>query len=279
MAPEIITGNYDTKCDVWSCGIILYIMLCGHPPFNGRSEAEIMSKIARGVFNFAGKDWSGISREAKSLVQRMLTKDVGNRPTAQEIWNDPWIQSRAKGEAEDLEIKSTALQSLASFNTSSKLQQATLSYIASNLTSNQEISELKNAFVILDSNGDGHLSVSELKNGYSTITLSSAIDVQQILSKCDMDLNGTIDYNEFITATIDWSKHLSDDLLEAAFRAYDKDNSGTISYLEIKEFLGAEKDDPSEAWKAVLSNADTNGDGLIDFSEFKTLMISNIKEN
>ena len=198
MAPEIITGNYDTKCDVWSCGIILYIMLCGHPPFNGRSEAEIMSKIARGVFNFAGKDWSGISREAKSLVQRMLTKDVGNRPTAQEIWNDPWIQSRAKGEAEDLEIKSTALQSLASFNTSSKLQQATLSYIASNLTSNQEISELKNAFVILDSNGDGHLSVSELKNGYSTITLSSAIDVQQILSKCDMDLNGTIDYNEFI---------------------------------------------------------------------------------
>ena len=126
---------------------------------------------------------------------------------------------------------------------------------------------------------DGHLSAAELQNGYATITMSSAIDVEQILRKCDMDLNGTIDYNEFITATIDWSRHLSDQLLETAFRAYDTDNSGSISFQEIKEFLGADQDKFPQVWKAILKNFDTNGDGFIDFSEFKNMMVANFKES
>ena len=64
-------------------------MLCGHPPFNGKTETEIFSKFTRGVFNFSGKEWSGISKEAKNLIQKMLTKDVAKRLTAEEAWSDP----------------------------------------------------------------------------------------------------------------------------------------------------------------------------------------------
>lgn len=276
VAPEVIAGEYSAKCDVWSCGVILYIMLCGHPPFNASSDEEIFTKISRGVFNFNGKDWTGVSKDAKILIQKMLTKDVNKRVSAEEAWNDPWIQNMIKGEVEDVAIEKSVLENLAKFTTASKLQQATLSFIASNLMTSQEISELKNAFVILDSNGDGHLSASELRDGYSTITMSSAVDVSEILKKCDMDLNGTIDYNEFITATVDWANILTDEILLAAFRAYDKDKSGTISVAEIKEFLGAGEETLDSTWGKILNSVDTNGDGVIDFTEFKSLMLANL---
>ena len=162
------------------------------------------------------------------------------------------------------------------FQTSSHLQQATLSFIASNLTTSNEIMELKNAFVLLDENGDGHLTVTELKNGFSTLSLSSAIDIDKILDNCDVDFNGILDYNEFITATIDWGKHLSHGLLESAFKAFDKDKSGTISLHEIRDFLGAGDDALTSLWKKTLDEADSNGDGVIDLDEFKALMLKTI---
>ena len=94
------------------------------------------------------------------------------------------------------------MKKLAAFRANSRLQQATLQYIASNLTANQQIEELRKAFIAIDKNGDGHLSINELKTGFDNISISSTVKVEEILKRCDSDLNGMIDYNEFITATI-----------------------------------------------------------------------------
>ncbi|OMJ81658.1 hypothetical protein SteCoe_17816 [Stentor coeruleus] len=273
IAPEVISGEFNHKCDVWSCGIILYIMLCGHPPFNGRTESEIFAKISRGVFNFSGKEWAGISKSAKNLVQKMLIKDVNKRLSAKEAWEDPWIQSRAKCDLEDTEINTTTMQALANFRTNYKLQQATLSYIACNLTTNSEIEEMKNAFIILDSNGDGHLNEREIRLGYANITLSNSVDINKILCRCDIDLNGMVDYSEFITATIDWGKCLTHEMLENAFKAYDIDRSGTISIDEVREFLGGEYSEMEKEWGKILNDIGKNDDGEIDLQEFKQLML------
>ena len=72
IAPEVIRRRYNEKCDVWSCGVIMYIMLCGYPPFNGKTEAEIMKKVLSGKFSFPEKGWGHISDSAKKQIRGML---------------------------------------------------------------------------------------------------------------------------------------------------------------------------------------------------------------
>ena len=74
----MIAKKYDSKCDVWSCGVILYILLCGTPPFNGKNDDIIMEKIKEGTFKIEGEEWEKISDQAKSLVKKMLEYDPEN---------------------------------------------------------------------------------------------------------------------------------------------------------------------------------------------------------
>lgn len=251
-------------------------MLSGRVPFNGSTEPEIFSKISRGVFNFSGSQWACISKDGKDFIQRLLTKDTSKRPSAEEAWNDEWVQKRSQNLISDNIIDDKALNKLANFRSKSRLQQATLQYIASNLMASQQIEDLRKAFIRIDKNGDGHLSPNELRLGYENITLSSQVSLEDILKNCDSDLNGMIDYNEFITATINWHKQLSQKTLECAFRAYDKDKNGTISVEEIRQFLGGDEREMDAIWIKILKDADINGDGVIDLEEFKKIMLGEI---
>jgi calcium-dependent protein kinase len=77
-----LEGNYNEKCDIWSCGVILYILLCGYPPFNGHTDSEILKKVRQGVFEFENQDWSCISTEARALIRNMLQRDINKRYSA-----------------------------------------------------------------------------------------------------------------------------------------------------------------------------------------------------
>lgn len=243
------------------------------PPFNGRNEEEILKKVRRGVYDFSHKRWKNVSKSAKDLVQKMLAKIPERRFTAAEAWNHSWVQSSVTNENQLGELSSSVLKHLAAFRANTRLQQATFSYIASSMTTSNEIDELRKAFIILDTDGDGHLSELELKRGFSNISLSASVKLEDILKSCDSDMNGQIDYSEFITAAIDWQKHLSKEILENTFKAYDRDNSGSISITEIRDFLGSDGDKMDEFWKQLLEDADSNGDGVIDLQEFKDLML------
>ncbi|CAG9328081.1 unnamed protein product [Blepharisma stoltei] len=279
VAPEVIEGNYDTKCDIWSCGIILYIMLSGYPPFNGTSEAAIFTKIKRGVFTFSGAEWAHISKEAKSIIKRMLTSNPIKRPTAKELINDPWIRDRTKNIIDDNIIQNDTLENISSFHANRKLQQATLAFIASHLMTTKELDDLRKIFVALDKNGDGKLSINELKHGFMVRGLLSIFNVDEILEHCDSNENGYIDYNEFLTAALNWKKALSQERLETAFRAYDKDKNGKISVDEIKEFLGESSKEVSDGiWQQIFKQADLNNDGVLDLEEFKVVMLKHIAD-
>ena len=253
--------------------MILFILLCGKPPFSGNNEQEIFTKSSRGVFNFSDRKWKGISQEAKDLVCKMLNKDLNKRLNATEAFNHPWVQNSVNRTIESNPISPTVLKNLSLFRANTMLQQATLSYIASNMMSGQEIKELREAFIVLDVDGDGQLSAEELKRGFGNITISACLELEDILKSCDTDMNGMIDYSEFITATLDWQQHLSQDMLEKAFIVFDTDKSGSISIREIKQFLGVEDEDEGDMWSIILKEADTNGDGEIDMEEFKQLMM------
>lgn len=77
MAPEVLKKRYDEKCDIWSIGVILYILLCGYPPFAGKNEESILEKVAVGEFNFDSEDWNEVSDEAKLFIRKMLVYDPG----------------------------------------------------------------------------------------------------------------------------------------------------------------------------------------------------------
>lgn len=72
IAPEILAGEYNEKCDIWSCGVILYILLCGRPPFDGENDDEILENVAKGIYKISGPIWSKVSTEGIDLVRKML---------------------------------------------------------------------------------------------------------------------------------------------------------------------------------------------------------------
>ena len=116
IAPEVLSGNYTEKCDMWSIGVILYIMLCGSPPFNG-SDDQIVQKVKRGTWQFKGQIWSNVSEEAKDFVSKLMNKNVNERLTAVEALSHDWIQQQVKTKYN----KNTALKAfnnLASFQVS-----------------------------------------------------------------------------------------------------------------------------------------------------------------
>jgi len=91
IAPEVIRKDYSTSCDEWSCGVIAYILLCGFPPFNGATDADIFKRVKQGEFSFPNPEWKHISREAKHLIAKLLNKDPSKRITAREALQHPWF--------------------------------------------------------------------------------------------------------------------------------------------------------------------------------------------
>jgi len=91
IAPEVLKGKYNEKCDMWSIGVILFIMLCGVPPFAGRGEDVILNKVRKGVWDFTQPIWEEISSEAKDLIKGLIEKDVDKRLSAIQALDHPWF--------------------------------------------------------------------------------------------------------------------------------------------------------------------------------------------
>lgn len=266
-----MTGVFTDKCDIWSCGVILFLLLSGTPPFVGRNEQEILNKIQQGVFRFSSRNWKGVSSDAKDLIKKMLTKDVNCRINAKQAWSHPWVQNSVLQVSRPPAINDKMLKNLLNFRKTTKLQKVTLGFIASTMLSNQEIKELRDAFLILDTDGDGHLTELELRRGFEGLSASAGGTVRKVLKSCDIDLNGMIDYTEFLTAACEWQKKLSQEMLEKTFEVIDLDGNGKISVNEIRRFIGEEKND--EIWKKIGKEVDWEDDRDIGLQEFKDIML------
>jgi len=92
MSPELLGGKYDKSTDVWSVGVVAYILLCGFPPFNGSSDAEIRDATRRNRLHFRGNAWLNKSDDALDFMKCMLRKDPRRRFTAREALMHPWIR-------------------------------------------------------------------------------------------------------------------------------------------------------------------------------------------
>ncbi|CAE7484110.1 CPK2 [Symbiodinium natans] len=274
VAPQVLHGKYDNSCDLWSCGVIMYTMLCGYPPFYGKTDQEVLSKVRKGVYQFEPKYWRHISQDAKKLIGMLLKFEPESRYTAEEALQDVWIKDRAP-KAENICLQDRIMHNLKSFRSKNKLKKAALNIIASQM-SEAEIADLREIFKALDVNGDGFLTTTELKDGITRAKARSpTIDLQAIMEGVDADGSGLIDYTEFLAATLDKKVYLQRDVCFAAFSVFDRDGDGCITLDELKQILeNGSVEEVIDTWTSeeLLQDVDRNGDGSIDFEEFMEMM-------
>ncbi|KAG2678065.1 hypothetical protein I3843_12G128900 [Carya illinoinensis] len=276
VAPEVLRRRYGKEIDIWSAGVILYILLSGVPPFWAETEKGIFDAILQGEIDFESKPWPSISSAAKDLVRKMLTQDPKKRITSTQVLEHPWIKE--DGEASDKPIDSAVLSRMKQFTAMNKLKKLALKVIAENL-SEEEIQGLKAMFTNIDTDKSGTITYEELKAGLARLgSKLSEAEVQQLMDAADVDGNGSIDYIEFITATMHRHKLERDEHLFKAFRYFDKDNSGFITRDELEIAMKEYGMGDDTTIKEIISEVDTDNDGRINYDEFCTMMRSGTQQ-
>ncbi|CAL9226606.1 unnamed protein product [Arabidopsis halleri] len=270
VAPEVLKRNYGPEADIWSAGVILYILLSGVPPFWGENETGIFDAILQGQLDFSADPWPALSNGAKDLVRKMLKYDPKDRLSAAEVLNHPWI--REDGEASDKPLDNAVLSRMKQFRAMNKLKKMALKVIAENL-SEEEIIGLKEMFKSLDTDNNGIVTLEELRTGLPKLgSKISEAEIRQLMEAADMDGDGSIDYLEFISATMHMNRIEREDHLYTAFQFFDNDNSGYITMEELELAMKKYNMGDDKSIKEIIAEVDTDRDGKINYEEFVAMM-------
>ncbi|KAJ6841727.1 calcium-dependent protein kinase 1 [Iris pallida] len=276
VAPEVLRRDYGPEADIWSAGVILYILLTGVPPFWADNEQGIFQAILRGNIDYTSDPWPSISSGAKDLLKKMLQTDPKARLSAVEILKHPWVKE--DGDASDEPIDIAVITRMKLFQAMNKLKRIALKVIAETL-SEEEIMGLKEMFKSMDVDNSGTVTFEELKDGLNKWgTKLPDSEVMRLMESADVDGNGIIDYMEFITATMHLNRMEREDRLYKAFLYFDKDRSGYITMEELEEALKDYNMVDQKMIKEIIAEVDTDQDGRINYEEFVDMMRKNNSE-
>ncbi|KAG7544983.1 Protein kinase domain [Arabidopsis suecica] len=269
VAPEVLLKRYGPEADVWTAGVILYILLSGVPPFWAETQQGIFDAVLKGYIDFESDPWPVISDSAKDLIRRMLSSKPAERLTAHEVLRHPWICEN--GVAPDRALDPAVLSRLKQFSAMNKLKKMALKVIAESL-SEEEIAGLREMFQAMDTDNSGAITFDELKAGLRKYgsTLKDT-EIHDLMEAADVDNSGTIDYSEFIAATIHLNKLEREEHLVAAFQYFDKDGSGFITIDELQQAC-VEHGMADVFLEDIIKEVDQNNDGKIDYGEFVEMM-------
>ncbi|KQJ91801.1 calcium-dependent protein kinase 29 [Brachypodium distachyon] len=268
MAPEVLKRNYGQEIDVWSAGVILYILLCGVPPFWAESDEGIAQAIIRARLDFEREPWPKVSDNAKDLVRKMLDPNPYARLTAQQALEHPWIQNASV--APNIPLGEAVRSRLKQFTVMNKFKKKALLVVAEYLPA-EELEAITELFHMLDTNNDGHLTIEELRKGLQMIGNNvNDTDVDMLMEAADIDGNGTLDCKEFVTVSIHLKKIRGEEHLPKVFNYFDKNMSGFIEMEELKEALSPRGD--QKAIEDIIFDIDIDKDGKISYEEFELMM-------
>ena len=288
IAPEVLQKEYNEKCDLWSCGVILYIMLVGQPPFGGQNDAEVIKNVKKGEYKIEGAQFSKISKNAIDLIKKLLELSPNKRIDAETALNHQWFKVMGTKELyNDIEneiIIMNLLKNVKNYKRDSVIQETALAYLVHNYPQIPDVINACKLFNQIDVDDDGKINKDELFKGLKSRLNNKNLkkDVDLIFKNLDMNGNGYIEYEEFVRAAVNKNIFLKEEILEFAFKFFDKDNSGEITLNEIKEvFLNSvvKRSEEENSFKKIILEVDKDRDGKISYKEFEIMMKKLISQN
>lgn len=236
VAPEVLHRSYSTEADIWSIGVITYILLCGSRPFWARTESGIFRAVLRADPNFDDSPWPAVSAEAKDFVRRLLNKDYRKRMTAAQALNHPWLRDDQQQTPLDMLI----FKLLKSYLRATPLKRSALKALSKALTED-ELLYLRSQFNLLEPSKDGCVSLEN----FQTVLLQNATEAMQfskvpdILNSLEPLSNRQMDFNEFCAAAIS-PYHLEalegwEQIASTAYEYFEQEGNRVITIEELAQ--------------------------------------------
>ncbi|EAR92243.2 calmodulin-domain kinase (macronuclear) [Tetrahymena thermophila SB210] len=284
-SPEEINKSYNYLADVWSIGVIWFLILMGVPPFYGINRKKTIEAIQniqmRYSCGFSIKHDSQIQEIFKKIFvsqdQRMKCQDILDHQYFKDIFqefdqnDEKYIQNLQKQK----ELRQKDLIQMMSYHSHSKFYQAVVNFIGFYLVGDDEMQKLTEDFQRIDVNKDGQLSREEIRSGFEGFFIEQITDIDQFLDelfqKIDCNKNGYINYNEFISVAMDKINLQQDTKLKQAFSYFDQDQNGFITKEELFQSLQSQFNDDKnieKMWQTILEKGDKNKDGKLSYQEF-----------
>lgn len=243
---QVLRKNYSHEADMWSLGVILYILLSGLPPFWGDTEEQIFKMVLKGHIDFKTDPWPKISEAAKDCVRKLLQQDVTQRATAQDILKHDWLVK--EGAAHDVNLDHVVLGRMKQFAQMNKLKKVCLMVVGQHLSADEITGEQR---VVPSQAYDGACFFR--RRAWCTRAMDA------IKNSCPVHL----------------LLHLSAAGMKELFKSIDADNSGTITVAEMRKAMSQWGHKISEAeLQDLMRIADVDGDGLIDYNEVNIIYIA-----
>mmetsp|Transcript_51607 Transcript_51607/g.102520 ORF Transcript_51607/g.102520 Transcript_51607/m.102520 type:complete len:610 (+) Transcript_51607:41-1870(+) len=280
-APEVIDSDghsgYTQACDLWSVGVVAYVMICGKPPFWGNREQQLARSKAE-KYPFTSAPWDTMKPNPKDFVRSLLKANPARRLTIGEAIAHPWL---AEEEQETSDNSEDVLKNMRHFAGACTFEKLCITAVARQID-HHHLRDIYDVFRGLDKNRDGVLSITEVTEGFKTIFGADSQDVQEVAALCealDSDQSKCIDYTEFCAAGLHQKTFQQDEVLWAAFCSFDSDGSGYIEKTELGELLDIA--DVRDAWtpevcqstaQSFMKDHDADGDGKISFDDYKAIM-------
>ena len=272
IAPEVLSKNYGKECDIWSLGVVIYFMLSGQMPFDGRNLKELYRNIKTAKLKMP----SIFCDDLKDLITQMLKKDPAERITAQDAMKHNWFKHKLQEGHDHLppEESEQIFKRLVAFQGRSKLKKTVLSLIAK-MQSNDLSASAKKIFAQIDTDKSGVIDKEELHKAIQSADSQelNKLDMAQIntlISQIDGNDNQQIEYTEFLAATLDEDILQKEEVLKGVFNLFDLDNNGAIDKEElVKVFSKFGKEITKKEIQIILEMHDPHHKDQIDFHHFK----------
>ncbi|PRW57858.1 calcium-dependent kinase 29-like [Chlorella sorokiniana] len=297
MAPEVVRERYTLSADLWSVGVMAYLLLTGRLPFpfwdtmyvkrQAVTEKDLYNDICSAPLDFESSPWDSLSDEARDFVSALLNRNEAQRPTAEQALQHRWLAADEHHPGADVPLGSSIVQRLQRFGTYGRLKRAALHAIARFVPpDNITVQELRGLFLELDPLDTGCVPYTRLQQEMEEGMFElSAAECGRLLATMDINKDGEVDFYEFLAALMDWSKLQQStdwlDMVDAAYESLDRDGCGRIGPKDLEILLCGDGGCEAADWlDMVLREADVkHTDNHITQEEFRRLMSSEMYAN